>query len=340
MANDNAAFVFYESFLKNIQQVERFQGKEAAYDYMMDLIEYGLYGLVPDENSITWLYGFEHMRDSIDIAQNRREKQIAQGKMGGRPRKMVDIKEILFLKQQGLSLRAISDKLHISEKTARRRIQEYEQFQNDNTDKTSQDNFVPYADKTPLNNFILTQQDKTPITSFDRSMGHNPVSEFCPNRDKSCSAEEVLTQQDKTKHAGFDPIGQNPKMSFDRKTDKSPGSFDPVGQNLQTTCLTHSSSKHDEKNQVDTDKTGQKDKTGQNLKEKVKEKEKDKNSLSGCAASIGESDKTHGFNFDRGGTKLFDTTFDQTKPDITPYEDFVPMTAEQVKWLRERGYNV
>lgn len=130
MANDNAAFVFYESFLKNIQQVERFQGKEAAYDYMMDLIEYGLYGLVPEENSITWLYGFEHMRDSIDIAQNRREKQIAQGKMGGRPRKVVDIEEILSLRNQGLSLRAIADKLSISYKTVSRRLEEYGQNPN------------------------------------------------------------------------------------------------------------------------------------------------------------------------------------------------------------------
>ena len=130
MANDNAAFVFYESFLKNIQQVERFQGKEAAYDYMMDLIEYGLYGLVPEENSITWLYGFEHMRGSIDIAQNRREKQIAQGKMGGRPRKVVDIEEILSLRNQGLSLRAIADKLSISYKTVSRRLEEYGQNPN------------------------------------------------------------------------------------------------------------------------------------------------------------------------------------------------------------------
>ena len=138
MANDNtSAFVFYESFLKGIQRVESFEGKAAAYDYVMDLIEYGLYGLVPDDNNKTWLYGFEQMKASIDSAQVRREKQIAQGKMGGRPRKIVDIEEILVLKQQGLSLRAISDKLNISEKTVRRRIQEYEQFQNENADKTS-----------------------------------------------------------------------------------------------------------------------------------------------------------------------------------------------------------
>lgn len=137
MANDNTAFVFYESFLKNIQQVERFQGKAAAYDFIMDLIEYGLYGLVPEEDNITWLYGFESMRDSIDIAQNRRQKQIAQGKMGGRPRKMVDVEEIIRLRDQGLSMKAIADKLSISYKTVSRRLEEY--GQNSNTSSVHQE---------------------------------------------------------------------------------------------------------------------------------------------------------------------------------------------------------
>jgi len=128
MANDNtSAFVFYESFLKGIQRVEGFEGKEAAYDFLMDLIEYGLYGLVPDENNKTWLYGFEQMKASIDNAQTRREKQIAQGKMGGRPRKTVDIEEILALRDQGLSMRAIADRLVISPKTVSRRLEEYGQ---------------------------------------------------------------------------------------------------------------------------------------------------------------------------------------------------------------------
>ena len=124
MTTNTSGFVFYESFLKNLQHVEKFQGKEAAYNFLIDLIEYGLYGLTPDEDSLTWLYGFEQIKTSIDAAQDRRDKQIAIGKTGGRPRKIVDIEEIVRLKDEGLSMRAISNQLNISEKTVRRRLQE------------------------------------------------------------------------------------------------------------------------------------------------------------------------------------------------------------------------
>lgn len=129
MTNDSA-FVFYESFLKTVQNIERFKGKEAAYDFFVYIAEYGLYGLLPDENDRVWLYGFEQVKTAIDAAQDRRQKQIAQGKMGGRPRKVVDIEEILLLRDQGLSMRAIADKLSISYKTVARRLEEYGQNSN------------------------------------------------------------------------------------------------------------------------------------------------------------------------------------------------------------------
>lgn len=62
---------------------------------------------------------------------------------------------------------------------------------------------------------------------------------------------------------------------------------------------THETSKHDIDGMMNLQICGQKDKTGQNLKEKekVKEKEKDKNSFSGCAANIDKLDKTRDQDF-------------------------------------------
>ena len=124
--SNNSSFVFYESFLKSVQNVERFRGKEEAFDFAMSIIEYGCYGLPPEDTNPAWLYGFEQVRASIDAAQDRRQKQIAQGKMGGRPRKSANIDEILTMRANGLSIRAIAEQLNISDKTVRRRLQEHE----------------------------------------------------------------------------------------------------------------------------------------------------------------------------------------------------------------------
>ena len=128
MTNDSA-FVFYESFLKTIQNVERFAGKEAAYDYLMSIMEYGCYGLLPDESNPAWLYGFEQVRTAISHAQERRDKQIANGKKGGRPRTSVNAETILNMKNQGMTYKEIAGMLNISESTVKRRISEAQKSQ-------------------------------------------------------------------------------------------------------------------------------------------------------------------------------------------------------------------
>jgi hypothetical protein len=61
MATNDSAFVFYESFLKSIQNVERFRSKEEAFDFAMSIMEYGCYGLPPEDANSAWLYGFEQV---------------------------------------------------------------------------------------------------------------------------------------------------------------------------------------------------------------------------------------------------------------------------------------
>jgi transposase len=55
--------------------------------------------------------------------------------MGGRPRKLANIDEILQMRASGLNIRTIAERLNISDKTVRRRIQEYESSgETDNSD--------------------------------------------------------------------------------------------------------------------------------------------------------------------------------------------------------------
>lgn len=53
------SFVMYESVFKQVQILEKKLGKETAYDFMKAVTEFGLYGILPDEESDVWLYGFE-----------------------------------------------------------------------------------------------------------------------------------------------------------------------------------------------------------------------------------------------------------------------------------------
>lgn len=349
MANDNtSAFVFYESFLKGIQRVEGFEGKEAAYDFLMDLIEYGLYGLIPEEDNKTWLYGFEQMKASIDNAQNRREKQIAQGKMGGRPRKIIDIEEILLLRSQGLSLRAIADQLSISPKTVSRRLEEYGQnpdtnFVSKEQDKTKDQTFVSSQHTTPLDNFISKEQDKTQLTGFDQTLEQNPGRTFDTEFHFKSEENAAAAPAEISSHLTPPKCGQNsrPFVSIDvDKTHKETFVSNEDKTILSTNCV-NELSKIDEVDKMDDHFCGQKVKSGQNLKENKNKKvnKKDNNILSGCAALIKEVDKNRDFSFDPIESKLPDTTFDYIKEDKSVDKNNVPMTEEQKQWLRSMGYN-
>lgn len=291
MATNDSAFVFYESFLKSIQNVERFRGKEEAFDFAMSIMEYGCYALPPEDTDPAWLYGFEQVRAAIDAAQDRRQKQIAQGKMGGRPRKLANIDEILAMRASGLSIRTIAERLNISDKTVRRRLQEHENggnFISEQELKSPNQNADALQDKTPSTSFVpqFHSEDMEKFSSAPApiSSDNNPsnlqLNFNSPNGTKPPC--EVLTAQwDITGQRGFVPM--NGKIYDDKTTIP-----------LSNSC----------KNDDVWDKTGQKDKTGQNLKEKEKEKvkEKDKYFLGGRAACPIDGTKTT-VDVDKTGTK-------------------------------------
>lgn len=107
------SFVFYESVAKQGDRLANKLGKEVAYDFYKAVIDFGLYGVLPDEDSDVWLYGFEQTITSIDAAKNRYAAAIENGKKGGRP-KTVDADKVLELKQEGMTNKQVAERLGCS----------------------------------------------------------------------------------------------------------------------------------------------------------------------------------------------------------------------------------
>ena len=84
-------FVFYESVYKQMERLEKMLGIEKAYAFTKAVMDYGLYGVVPEDDNELWLYGLEQIFTSIDAAQQRYEKNIEDGGKGGRPQKEIDM---------------------------------------------------------------------------------------------------------------------------------------------------------------------------------------------------------------------------------------------------------
>lgn len=134
---NSASFVMYESFYKQAQILEKKLGKDTAYDFLNAVMEFGLYGVVPDEDDDVWMYGFEQTITSIDKAKDRYNKAVENGKKGGRPKKYDD-QLILELKKQGLSNSQIAVRLGCSTRTVERAIAEITGRESDKTDKRGQ----------------------------------------------------------------------------------------------------------------------------------------------------------------------------------------------------------
>lgn len=107
------SFVFYESVAKQGDRLANKLGKEVAYDFYKAVIDFGLYGVLPDEDSDVWLYGFEQTITSIGAAKDRYAAAIENGKKGGRPKK-IDDDRVLELKKQGMTNKQVAEALGCS----------------------------------------------------------------------------------------------------------------------------------------------------------------------------------------------------------------------------------
>lgn len=134
------SFVFYESVAKQAERLAARFGKDVGYDLVKAVWDFGLYGVVPDEDSDIWLYGLEQIITSIDNAKNKYNRAIENGKKGGRP-KGIDEARIKELKEQGLTNREVAEQLGCSEKSVERvNIENRQNRQNLNVNENENEN--------------------------------------------------------------------------------------------------------------------------------------------------------------------------------------------------------
>ena len=152
---NSESFVMYESVYKQIQILEKRLGTETAMKFLNAVMEFGLYGVIPEEESEVWLYGFEQTITSIGMAKSRYAAAVENGKKGGRKKTIDDIK-VIELKEQGLTNKKIAEKLGCSKSSVEKISSAYRKNRknlNDNVNENENVNgngkyFVAEATKT------------------------------------------------------------------------------------------------------------------------------------------------------------------------------------------------
>lgn len=140
------SFVLYESVYKHIQTLEKKVSAETALKYANAIMEFGLYGIVPNENDDVWIYGFEQAMTSIYSSKEKYNKSVENGKKGGAPRKY-DHDLIVELKRQGLTNKQVAEELGCSEITVSRALKE----KREETESEEQHNNINDKSKYNLN---------------------------------------------------------------------------------------------------------------------------------------------------------------------------------------------
>lgn len=126
MINDNS-FIMYESAYKQVMYIANKVSAEAAIQLMSDLARFGLYGEWPEEDSGSFIYGFEQMATSVSSAIDRRNKSKENGAKGGRPKVELD-KELVMLAYGELhNWEKVAARFNVSAKTLREKRKEWDE---------------------------------------------------------------------------------------------------------------------------------------------------------------------------------------------------------------------
>lgn len=74
--NYKESVVIYESVYAQFERVLKADDIKGAASYIDAVMQYGLYGALPDEDSPVWLYGLDNVIASIDSAKARYREKI------------------------------------------------------------------------------------------------------------------------------------------------------------------------------------------------------------------------------------------------------------------------
>ena len=119
----NESFVLYESVFRTYQRIYK-KDKARAADYINAVMEFGIDGVIPDEDDEVWFYGLDNAIASISAAKDRRTKNIEDGAKGGRKKIDLDNDVLSVMRDRGMSYQEIADKLGVSKSTIQRRFKE------------------------------------------------------------------------------------------------------------------------------------------------------------------------------------------------------------------------
>ena len=117
----NESFVLYESVFRTYQRIYK-KDKARAADYINAVMEFGIDGVIPDEDDEVWFYGLDNAIASISAAKDRRAKNIEDGAKGGRKKIDLDNDVLLVMRDRGMSYQEIADKFGVSKSTIQRRF--------------------------------------------------------------------------------------------------------------------------------------------------------------------------------------------------------------------------
>lgn len=112
--NYKQSFVLYESVYAQFERLLKAKQVEGASRYIDAVMQYGLYGVVPDEEDEVWLYGLDNVMASIDSAKSNYRKKINIPK-----------DELARYLMEGMTQPKIAEIFNCSVDTIQRRIKEY-----------------------------------------------------------------------------------------------------------------------------------------------------------------------------------------------------------------------
>ena len=173
------SFVFYESVAKQGDRLANKLGKEVAYDFYKAVIDFGLYGVLPDEDSEVWLYGFEQTITSIDAAKDRYAAAIENGKKGGRPKVNLNEQEVLAKKKELGTWKETAQYFGVTEQSLKNYRNQWENQKNPKNPK-NQNITIIENEKNPKNpknpNSAVVENPKNPKNLNDNVNVNNNVN--------------------------------------------------------------------------------------------------------------------------------------------------------------------
>lgn len=206
--NNTESFVLYESVYKQFEILKK-RKPDAAADFIEAIMEYGLYGVVPDEESEVWLYGFEQSTTSIQRAKDRYAAAVENGSKGGRPSKNLNKEDVLQKKEELRTWKAVAKFYGIDEDTLRkiRKSWETEKAEkpknlndnvnvNDNKNGNVLENSTSDEVSSPASSNDETEQPKEEEEDMKMKIVPFPTPEHLPKeREKRLSSDiELLLQ--------------------------------------------------------------------------------------------------------------------------------------------------